>query len=79
MLLKHVKAISNWRVVSKVLCFWQLKHHMSDLHLQINHLEAELQGVAQAQAACKEQLELAHLKYYTADLHVLSTTEPQTE
>jgi hypothetical protein len=24
-------------------------------------------------------LELAHLKYYTADLHVLSTTEPQTE
>jgi hypothetical protein len=42
MLLKHVEATNNWGVVGKVLHFRQLKHHMSNLHLQINHLEAEL-------------------------------------
>jgi hypothetical protein len=33
MLLKHIEATNNWGVVGEVLCFHQLKHHLSDLHL----------------------------------------------
>jgi hypothetical protein len=40
-LLKHVEAVNDWGVVDEVLRFWQLKHHLSDLCLQIAHLEAE--------------------------------------
>jgi hypothetical protein len=72
-LLKHVEAINDWGLVGKVLQFWQLEHHLSDLHLQITHLKAEFRGVSQAQAASKGRLKLAHLDYYAADLQVLST------
>jgi hypothetical protein len=41
MLLKHIEAVNDWGVVSEVLQFQQLEHHLSDLHLQIAHLEAE--------------------------------------
>jgi hypothetical protein len=41
MLLKHVETVNNWGVVGKVLRFRQLEHHLSDLCLQITHLEAE--------------------------------------
>jgi hypothetical protein len=74
-LLKHVEAINNWGLVGKVLWFWQLEHYLLDLCLQIAHLEAKFQGVSQAQAASKGQLELAHLDYYAANLCVLSASE----
>jgi hypothetical protein len=73
MLLKHVEAINNWGLVEEVLRFWQLEHHLSNLRLQIAHLEAEFRGVSQAQAISKGRLELAHLNYYAADLRMLST------
>jgi hypothetical protein len=44
-LLKHIEATNNWGVVGEVLCFQQLKHHLSNLCLRIAHLEAEFQGV----------------------------------
>jgi hypothetical protein len=71
-LLKHVKAINNWGLVGEVLQFQQLEHHLLDLRLRIAHLEAKFQGVSQAQATSKGQLELGHLDYYAADLHILS-------
>jgi hypothetical protein len=79
MLLKHVKATNNWGVVGEVLRFWQLKHHLLDLRLRIAHLKAKFRGVLQAQSASKGQLELAHLTYYAADFHVLSTLESHGE
>jgi hypothetical protein len=76
MLLKHIKALNDWRVVSKVLWFWQLKHHLLDLRLWVAHLKAESQGVSQAQSTSKGRLELAHLEYFASNLRILSTTEP---
>jgi hypothetical protein len=67
-LLKHVEALNNWRVVSEVLQFWQLKHHLSDLHLQIAYLKAESHRVSQAQSTLKGRLELAHLDYFMSNL-----------
>jgi hypothetical protein len=75
MLLKHVEVTNDWGVVGEVLRFRQLKHHLSDLRLQIAHHEAEFKGVSQAQAAAKGHLELAHIDYYASDLHVLSSPE----
>jgi hypothetical protein len=40
-LLKHVKVTNDWGVVGKVLRFWQLEHHLSDLRLRIAHLEGK--------------------------------------
>jgi hypothetical protein len=79
MLLKHVEVTNDWGVVGEVLWFWQLEHHLSDLHLQIAHLEAKFRGVAQAQSAAKGRLELAHLDFFAADLCVLSSPKSQAE
>jgi hypothetical protein len=76
-LLKHVELTNDWGVVGEVLRFRQLEHHLSDLCLQIAHHEAELKGVSQAQATAKGCLELTHIDYFTADLHVLSTPNSQ--
>jgi hypothetical protein len=76
-LLKHIKATNDWGVVEKVLWFQQLEHHLLDLCLQIAHLKAEFQGVSQAQSAAKGRLELAHLDFFAANLHVLNSSEPQ--
>jgi hypothetical protein len=62
-------------VVGEVLQFWQLKHHLSDLHLRITHLKAEFWGVSQAQSTMKGRLELAHLDFFAANLCVLSSPE----
>jgi hypothetical protein len=62
-------------VVEEVLQFHQLEHYLCDLRLQIAHLEAEVQGVSQAQSALKGRLELAHLDYFVSDLHVLTGLE----
>jgi hypothetical protein len=75
-LLKHVEVTNDWGVVGEVLRFRQLKHHLSDLHLQIAHYEAEFRGVSQAQVASKGCLELTHIDYYASDLQVLSS-EPR--
>jgi hypothetical protein len=75
MLLKHIKVTNDWGMVREVLRFQQLEHHLSDLCLQITHLKAEVRGVSQAQAAAKGCLELAHINYFTSDLHVLSCPE----
>jgi hypothetical protein len=72
-LLKHVEVTNDWGVVGEVLRFWQLEHHLSDLRLQIAHLEAEAREVSQAQSASKGRLELAHIDYFASDLHVLSS------
>jgi hypothetical protein len=64
-------------MVGEVLRFRQLEHHLCDLRLWIAHLEAECWGVSQAQSASKERLELAHLNYFTSDLHVLTGLESQ--
>jgi hypothetical protein len=79
MLLKHIEVTNDWGVVGEVLQFQQLKHHLSDLHLQITHYEAELKGVSQAQATAKGCLELTHINYYAADLRVLSAPDSQGE
>jgi hypothetical protein len=76
-LLKHVEVTSDWGVVSKVLRFQQLEHHLLDICLQITHLEAEFRGVSQAQATSKGRLELAHLDFYVSDLHILATPKPR--
>jgi hypothetical protein len=75
MLLKHVKVTNDWGVVGKVLQFQQLKHHLSDLRLQIAHLEAEFHEVLQAQSTLKGRLELTHLDYFASNLRVLSSPE----
>jgi hypothetical protein len=62
-------------MVSEVLQFRQLEHHLLDLCLQIAHLKAKFQGVSQAQSTMKGRLELAHLDYYMANLCVLSAPE----
>jgi hypothetical protein len=72
-LLKHIEVTNNWGMVGEVLRFQQLEHHLSDLHLQIAHHEAEFRGVSQAQAALKGRLELTHIDYYVSDLHILSS------
>jgi hypothetical protein len=73
MLLKHIKVTNNWGVVGEVLQFRQLEHHLSDLHLRITHLEAEMRGVSQAQSASKGRLELTHIDFFASDLRVLSS------
>jgi hypothetical protein len=77
MLLKHVEVTNDWGVVSEVLRFRQLKHHLCDLCLQIAHLEAETRGVLQAQSTSKGRLELTHLDYFASDLRVLMGLESQ--
>jgi hypothetical protein len=73
MLLKYVKTHERWGMVGEVLWYRQLKHHSSDLHLHIEHLDAKLQGVRQAQMTSWGCLEMAHLERSAYDLQALTT------
>jgi hypothetical protein len=67
-LFKHVETHKSWGVVGEVLRYRQLRFHTSDLCLYIEHLDAKLHGVCQAQMASQGCLEMAHLKWSIYEL-----------